>query len=109
MEVSSFEQPSISGSYSRYLSAFLTLAQRAFWAAAILARAAADMCRFFGAVTDGVGRPDRGEELSVRSAFTCSRRSISESISARIWLVPMREVYRKAVHGRRGVPAHEAR
>jgi hypothetical protein len=73
----------------RYLAAFFCFAQRFRCAAAMRARASADKNRFF--------RPVLRVLLLVpaSSALTSCRRLISESISARIWVVSIPEVYRR--------------
>src|SRR5271163_3265407 len=82
-------------------AAFLTFAQRAFCAAAILARASGERIRFL--VVIGVGavlafgpRFALMAMVSVvpeRMLFACSRRAISESICAMISVVSITQFY----------------
>jgi hypothetical protein len=82
-------------------AAFRTFAHRAFWAAAILARASGETMRFFAVMGVGAvfGLGPRFAFVVVaavppeRMLFTCSRRAISESIWAMISLVSIAQFY----------------
>ncbi len=67
-----------------YFAVFFALAQRAFCAAAILARASAESRRFLEALGALAVRLRPSFELSVKIALTCCKRVISASISARM-------------------------
>ena len=81
-----------------YFVVFWALAQRAFCAAAILARASGDRRRFFRGAA-GVLFPGR-PTLPASIARTCSSLRISASISARIPFVSIPKVYQPPNSGR---------